>query len=194
MDFKTVLVILGIAITVISPLPYIKDISRNKTKPSVITWLIWTVLASSGFAIQLIGGGGLGSYVLGCTALLNAVILVLTLRQSKYHVSRFDMTILSLALVSLVLWRLTKSAHLSAILITFTMAMGYIPTYRKSFAVPEHETASLFFLSAIKQLVGIAALSAYNTLTLLFPGFLVLANLGLTTVILIRRQHLKRLS
>lgn len=188
MDIKILFAILGMAITALAGLLYIRDIISRKVKPHFITWLIWTVLASAGFAVQLIGGGGIGAYVLGLTAFFNVIILVLSVKYSKYAVSKFDITLLALSAISLGIWLLTSNPHVAAVCLTFTMAMGYIPTYKKSYHEPKHESATLFFLSGFKQALGIVALSAYNLLTLLFPVFLIFANFGLVGVILYRRK------
>ncbi len=187
MDIKILLTTLGVIITIGAALPYIRDIRRGTTKPSVTTWLIWSLLAGTGSVIQLIGGGSYGSLVLATTAFMNVVILMFTLSKPRSKVSRFDLTLLGLAILTLVAWRITQNPTVSVILITLIMIMGYIPTYRKSLHAPQHETVSLFFWSAVKQIVGITALSAYNLLTLLFPVVLVFANTGLVLVIKRRR-------
>lgn len=191
MDFKDLLTITGVVLSIVAPFPYIRDILRHKTKPHPITWLIWTLLAGSAALVQWISGGGLASLVLAFTALMNVVILVLSVRQTAFKASSFDKIILVLAISSLLAGRLTGSPDLTAVLLTFTMFMGYIPTFRKSIATPQHETISLYVLSGIKQLVGIIALSAYNIATLLFPAVLVLANFGLVVLLITRRRIIK---
>lgn len=192
MDIRHLLATVGVLISIGAAVPYIRDIAARKTKPHLITWLIWTILAAAGCIIQLIGGGAWGAAVLGATAALNVVILILTaMYVGKDHITRFDTFIFGFALVSFILWLISSNPTIAAVLVTFTMAMGYIPTYKKSFTDPRHESVSLFFWSGIKQVVGIAALSAYNVLTLVFPIFLIFANFGLVTLLFIRRNKLQ---
>lgn len=189
MDIKTGLAFIGVAITVLAPLSYIRDIIRGKTKPHIITWLIWSILVGLAFAVQVAGGGGIGSLVLGFTALMNLVILGFSLRLSRDLVTRFDIVVLMLALLTLVPWHITDDPLISIIFITIIQTVGFIPTYKKSFNSPRQETLSLYTLSAVKQAIGIMALSTYNVLTLLFPFAVLCANIGLVAVILNRKRH-----
>jgi hypothetical protein len=190
-DFKDVLSVVGVLLSVGAAVPYIRDILKHKTKPHPITWLIWSLLATSGAVVQWVGGGGAASLVLGSTGLMNVVILILALRQAKFKATRFDTLILSMAIASLVAGRIAGSPDLTAVLLTSTMMLGFIPTYRKSIAEPHHETMSLYFLSGIKQIIGITALSAYNMATLVFPAAVAAANLGLVTLLMMRRRLLR---
>jgi hypothetical protein len=188
MDYKTILTIAGVGLTIFGPLPYIRDIIRGKTKPHTITWLIWTILVGSAFWIQVIGGGGLGSLVLGFTAIMNLIILGFALRSTKQTVTKFDIFILFLALIAFIFWWLSNNPMLGAILLTLVLIFGFIPTYKKSFNAPQQETISLYTLAAVKQAVGISALLSYNVLTLLFPAVVLLANIGLVSL-LVKRQR-----
>lgn len=189
MDIKSLLASLGVLLGLIGTFPYIRDTLRGKTKPHVITWLIWTLLALVAFAGQLVGGGGPGAYVTGVTAMMNAVILVLSVRFSKTLVTRFDIGLLTVAMLALPLWWIAGSPIISVVLASVIMIIGYIPTYQKSWMLPERETVSLFAFSALKQLFGLLGLAAYNVLTVLFPLSLLIANLGLVFVILMRRRE-----
>jgi len=190
-ELKTSLTLIGVAITIVVGVAYIRDVYRGKTKPHLVTWLIWSVLAGTGCIIQIIGGGGLGSMVLGVTALMNLVILGTAWRRSRHDITRFDKLVLGLAAIAVAAWLVTNNPRFSAILVTLTMLIGFIPTYKKSFRAPVQESISLFLWSGIKQFIGIAALSAYNLLTLLFPLALIFGNFSLVALLAIRRRQLK---
>ncbi|MEK7059895.1 MAG: hypothetical protein AAB971_04025 [Patescibacteria group bacterium] len=190
MDYKNLLALAGVILTFVASLPYIKAIINKQIKPHLITWFIWTVLAATGCIIQIIGGGRYGAAVLGATAALNLIILGLCLRSPKDNITKFDFFVLGLAVAAFVMWRLTSSASLAAALVLFTMAMGYIPTFRKSINYPQDEKTSLYFWSGVKQIIGIVALASYNFLTLSFPIFLVAANFSLVALLIMRHKQL----
>ena len=45
MTLQTVLIILSSVLTGVAALPYLRDVLQGKTKPRVVTWLVWTVLS-----------------------------------------------------------------------------------------------------------------------------------------------------
>ncbi len=188
MDPKNLLAIVGVVLTFVASVPYIKAVARKQIKPHLITWVIWTILATTGCVIQIIGGGKSGAAVLGATAALNLIILGLCFRNPKDNITKFDIYVLLLAMLAFVLWRLTNKPEVAVGLVLFTMAMGYLPTYRKSINSPNDEKISLYFWSGLKQIIGVAALASYNFLTLPFPLFLIIANFGLVALLLIRRK------
>lgn len=188
MELKTLLTIVGATLALVGPLPYIRDIIRGKTKPHAITWFIWVILVGSAFWIQIIGGGGWGSWVLGCTALMNVVIFGFSVKSAKNLITRFDVVILLLATAAFLVWWASNDPLLGAILLTIVLVLGFLPTYKKSITSPGQETISLFAIAAIKQAVGIAALSAYNVLTLLFPIAVLVANMGIVLLLVFRRR------
>lgn len=177
--YKDLLSLLGVMIALVGSLPYILSILNGKAKPHFVTWLIWTVLATTGTALQIIGGGGWGSAILGFTALLNAIILCLSLKYIKNEVNKLDILILIFAGFSFIAWRLSKNPNVAEVLITMAFSLGYIPTYIKGYKRPETEKVSLYLWSAIKQVVGILALSKYDLLTLLLPCVLAIESVGL---------------
>ncbi len=188
MNLKVVLTIVGILITIVAPLPYIRDTLKGKTKPHSVTWLIWSILVSTAFLIQLENGGGLGSLVLGFTALMNIVIFCLSLRYRRDIITKFDLIILTLALLTMIPWRVTNNKLLAVILVTCIQFFGYLPTFRKSLKSPNQETISLYSLSTIKQAVGIGALSSYNIYTLLFPTVLFFTNTFMSGLLIVKRK------
>lgn len=190
MDYKTGLVLVGIVLTIVAALPYIRDIRQGKTKPHIITWLIWSLIAGIGSVVQIVGGAGIASLVLGVTALVNLIIFGLAIRNSDFSINLFDSTILFLALASIILWIITDNPHLAATLVTFAAMLGFIPTFKKSIAKPHQETSWLYLISGIKQFITIAALSAYNFLTLLLPICFLIANMSLVLLLKIRRKKL----
>ena len=53
MDYKVILGVISIILALISFVPYLLDLIRNKTKPHIFSWLIWTLLMAIGFFAQM---------------------------------------------------------------------------------------------------------------------------------------------
>ncbi len=185
---KEILAVIGVVITFIAYIPYFRDIFAGKTKPHAFTWLIWSILTGIAFFAQLYDGGGIGSVILGITAVISFIIFLIALRVGKKNIVRVNWIFLFGALLALAIWFVTEDPFWSVILITVIDAVAFAPTFRKAYRDPYTETLSTFLLSGIKFIFAIAALEAFTTVTVLYPLSLVFAN-GLFVVLLVVRRR-----
>ena len=184
-------VVLGLAATAIavcSYIPYFRDIFRRKTKPHAFSWLIWGLLMLIGFAGQLSDHAGPGAWVIGFSAAACLSIFVLSLRFGEKEITKGDWWCLACAIGALPLWIATSTPLWSMIVITIIDILGFIPTFRKSYHRPNQETVSVYALGTVKHAFGIAALETFSVVTALYPLSLLLANAGLTALIISRRK------
>ncbi|MEO8066016.1 MAG: hypothetical protein ABI643_04210 [Candidatus Doudnabacteria bacterium] len=191
-DYKIYLGYAAIAIGFIGYVPYIRDIFKNETKPHFFSWFLWGLIESIILAIQINQKAGAGAWVTGFTALACFIVAGLSVKKGVKEFHRIDWLLFAAALVSLVLWRLTKNPLSSTILLIITDAAAFSITFRKTFHHPFSETLIEYFFSALKSLVGIFALQTYNLNTWLFFAYLVFANSAFVVMALIRRKQLKQ--
>lgn len=187
---KIFLGFLASAIAFYSYVPYFRDLFAGKTKPHSFSWLIWFMLTAIAFVAQVQDGGGPGAWATGLTAILALVIFVASLKKGEKHISYLDWISLVGAFVALALWAVSDGPLLSVILITAVNALGYVPTFRKSFHRPHEETSITYSLSAVKFAVAIAALNEFTLITLLFPVSVILICLLLVMMLSLRRKRL----
>jgi hypothetical protein len=79
----TLIALAGIAAAVISlidPVPYLRDILRGATRPHRGTWLIWSALGATAFASQPADGATWSLALVGVQTVMMALILVLSIR------------------------------------------------------------------------------------------------------------------
>lgn len=189
---KTILVTIASLMSVIAYIPYIADILKNKTKPHLYSWFVWTILTVIGFFGQLAGGAGTGSALLGTTAVICLIIFILSLKKGTKDIQTIDLFSIIGAISAMVLWLITKTPFLSVILITLTDALALFPTVRKSFSHPFTETIISYEINIVKQTLGLFALQKYSIITALYPVYMILANVFVVTFLAIRRKQLKR--
>ncbi len=191
---KAILGTIAILIALAAYVPYFRDIFRRKTKPHAFSWLVWASLTGIAFFGQLSDKGGAGAWVTGVSALVSFVIFFLALQKGEKNITTSDKWSLGGAGIALVLWYITSSPLLSVILITLIDALGFYPTFRKSYHKPHEETALTFFLSGLKFVIAIIALQNYSVVTYLYPASLVLMNFIFVGMLMVRRkkQNLKR--
>ena len=190
MDYKHILGIIAILIALYSYIPYFRDIFLGKTKPHAFSWLIWSLLTGIAFVAQLVDNAGPGAWVTGVTALVCFLIFVAALRNKEKDITRSDWVSLIGAGIALAFWFITKGPLVSVILVTIIDALGFFPTFRKSFHKPHQETAQTFFLSGLKFVFAIIALENYTVVTWLYPLSLIIMNWVFVTMLLIRRNSL----
>jgi len=171
---------------------YFRGIWAGRTKPHAITWFIWASLTTIGFAAQVSDHGGPGSWVTGFSAAVCFLIFFTAIFRGERHILRGDWACLVGAVLSAGLWAITDNALMAVVLISFIDALGFVPTFRKSFHQPYAETMSTYTLSGIKFLLSLIALDNLSAVTVLYPASLVAANFVFVVMLMVRRKQLGR--
>ena len=78
-------------------------------------------------------------------------------------------------------------ALIAAITVDF---IGAIPTIRHSYKKPNEETAAVFLISGVGAVFALLAVEKYNLHSLIFPIYILLANVLLVLLITTRRKKL----
>jgi len=195
MDYKTLLGLLTLGIGIVAYGTYFRQILLKQVTPHPFSWLIWGFVESIAFFAMFVKHAGAGAWATGLTGLCCFTIAGLAFFYSKkLEIFKIDWLFLTLAVISLILWILTKDPTMSVILLTLTDALGMAFTLRKSYFDPFQESASLFGLSGIRSGIAVFALQSYNLSTWLYPTALVFTNALVVTMILSRRISLKHQS
>lgn len=168
---------------------YFRDIWAGRTKPHAFTWLIWTSLTAIGFAAQIADDGGPGAWVTGFTAAVSVLIFATSLFRGERNITRSDWACLLGAGLAAVLWGVTDNALLAVILVSVIDALGFAPTFRKSFHRPHEETLITYELSGIKFVLALIALDNFTAVTAFYPASLVLMNGVFAAMLIIRRRQ-----
>lgn len=187
---KLILGVIAIVIGFIGYVPYFRNIASGKTKPHAFTWLVWGILTGIAFAGQVSSGGGFGTWVTGFTAVLCVIIFLFALWKGTKDFPLVDWLSFLGAGIGLILWAVTKSPLAAIVLVTIIDALGFIPTFRKSYSHPNEETAFTYTMSGLKFIFGIAALNQLSPITVIYPASLVLTNLLFVAMVQVRRQQL----
>ncbi len=190
-DYKALLGYLAVVIGIISYIPYFKDIFAGSTKPHAFSWLVWSVLTSIAFAVQIVEGGGTGAWVTGSTAIICFAVFLLALMKGQRQFSTFDWSALVLACIALLLWRLTHNPLSALILIIVTDALGFLPTFKKGFHHPHEETVSTFAFACLKFAIALFALESFTIGSWLYPASTIVMNGSFVIMVLMRRKQVK---
>ena len=189
-NYKTVISTFAIILTFVGYVPYFRDLLKGKTRPHVFSWLIWGIVTSIIFALQISAGAGVGAYVTLAVAALSFAIFLLSLRNGNRDIKRLDVVFFVLALLSIPLWLIVKQPVLSIILLSTIDMLGFLPTIRKSWNDPYSETLALYVITTFRHALSILGLFEYNIVTMLFPVTWVFANAGFAVLLIVRRKKL----
>jgi hypothetical protein len=192
MNIKIVLSIISAIIGLWAFFPYIKDTLSLKTQPHIYTWLIWTLTQGTGLVGIWYGGGGWGglSLVVGITMVV--VVLLFSLKYGTKNITRWDTGILTLALISILIWWQLHQAILAVVMISIIDFLGYIPSYRKTYSEPWSETLVSWAAFAISNILSVFALTSFNLLTATYLIVIAFANTLMFAIGFYRRRFIPK--
>lgn len=190
-DYKEVLGFIATLLGLIGYWPYFLDLFKGKTKPHAFSWFVWSILTGIAFAAQIMEEAGPASWVTGLSACICFIIFLFALFKGKKTFPVIDWIALVISLVAIFFWRLTGDPTLSVILVTAADALGFFPTFRKSYYQPFGETLSTFIFATIKWIPAIMALENYTISTWLYPLSLVVMNGAFVCMLFLRRKQLR---
>ncbi len=186
--YKIIISSVAVILTFVGYVPYIRDIIKKKTKPHAFSWFVFALAGGVGYALQVLGGAGVGSWSLLVAVIACFIIFLFSLGVGEKDITFSDVIFLILALFSLFLWLVVKQPVWSAILATAVEVLGFAPTIRKSWNKPYSETLAAYEVGFIRHGISIFALQQFNILTVLYPAVWTLTNIIFTIVLTIRRK------
>lgn len=180
-------------IVVVSPLPYIFDIVRDRTHPNMVTWVTWTIINVINMAAAFSAGAWQTGIYGACAVWATASIAGLGLWRGVKKYTMFDIVCQTVALLGIPLWLLTKQPALAVALELGVDFAGGLPTLRHAWRSPEEETLRTFVLSGIAGLLLLASLQRYDFIAVAMPGYILLFDSAVAfSIIFQRRRRTKR--
>ncbi len=191
---KALLSAAAIALTFAAFLPYIRSIRAGRTRPHVFSWLIWGVTTLLVFLATWAGGGGVGAWPTGMSALLTFSIAWLAFAHgADREITTGDWLFLAGAASALPFWFLTADPFWAVVVLTLVDLLGFGPTLRRAWSHPEQERVGFYSLFVLRNLLVLLSLERLTLTTALFPAAVGLACAGLVALLLWRRRRLERL-
>lgn len=189
---KEALSYIAIALTFYGFYPYIRDILKNKFKPHVFSWVIWTTTTLIVFFAQLEGGGGVGAWPTGVSAIITCYVAYLAYKNiGDIKITRLDWVFFLTAMSSIPFWYLTSDPLWAVIILTAVDVFGLAPTLRKAYDKPLEESVQFYSITTVRNIISIIALEVYSITTILFPAAVGVFCLLLIAVIVYRRRELE---
>lgn len=189
---KSALAIVAGLVAVIAVLPYLRDTIKGKTRPNVVTWFTWSLLnfitciaAIAGHAVQT------GIFA-GAVGLATVLVTISGLRYGLKKYTPLDVTCQVLAIVGIVLWRLSGDPATAIMFTILASFIGTIPTYRHAWMSPREETWQTFAIDGCSALIAVAAIEQVSIASLAYPLYIAASDTSLVTVILYKLHSVAR--
>ena len=188
---KEFLGLITIILAIIGNLSYILDILKNKSKPHMFTWLIWSISTLIVFLAQYLNGAGPGSWSTGAVGIFTIIITLLAIKYGTRDISFSDKIYFTVSIIAIVLWILIKSPLYSVIILTLVDFFAFFPTIRKTIKEPNSESLSLYIFSLARHIFSLFAIISFSLITTLFPSMLIIMNILMIVVISYYRYLIK---
>ncbi len=179
-------------ITVLGCVPYFVFILKGKTKPHAFSWAVWGLLTVIAFCAQLSERAGPGAWAMGLTVVFCFLFAGMALFWGEKNVTRSDWISFAFALTAIPVWIVTQDALWAVVLVTVIDAVGFYPTWRKSWHRPHEEMAFQFLTGTVKWIPVLFALENFNWTTALYPASLVVMNGSFVAMLMWRRAALAK--
>ena len=189
-DYKVVIWLLAIAITLWWYYYYLRDIFKWKTKPHIFSWFIWAILTWVGFVIQFNDNAWPGAWITLTSAIFCWFVTILALKYWEKVITRGDTVSFIGSIIAIIIWLLLDNPLLSLLIIIFIDTLSFYPTFRKSWDKPWEETLIHYSFASFKFALAIIALNNFSLLTVLYPLSLVIANGAFVIMVLVRKNAL----
>jgi hypothetical protein len=190
MAIAAVMGILSGIVSVLDPLPYVRDVLRGATRPHRGAWFIWSALATVAFASQLADGAGWSAVLVAAQAFATGLIFAFSIRRGVGGLSPWDITLLTIALLGVVGWLVSSTPVVATSCVIFADTIGVCLMLPKTWRDPGSETTSTYALASAAGLLSVLAVAELDASLLLYPVYFFLANGLLAVVILARRRIL----
>src|SRR5215213_6872426 len=105
---KEILGVATIILAITGLIPYFLDIIKNKTKPHLFSWIIWTVTTFLVFIGQVQKGAGAGAWNTGVVGGLSLFITILTIKRGSKNITKSDKFMFGMSLLAIIPWVMTN--------------------------------------------------------------------------------------
>jgi hypothetical protein len=157
---------------------YLKDIFYGEARPNLVSWFLWMLGPFIGVFFQLKAGAGLSVLPVFMAGLGPLVIIIVSLFRKSliWKITRLDIFCGILALVSLVIYVITHNLGISILFAILTDGLAAVPTIVKSWKFPETESAVVYLVGVISNILGLLIIKDWLFTIYSFSVYIILIN------------------
>lgn len=180
----TLLIVLSSILTISAVIPYIIEIFRGTTKPRIVSWFTWSLLAAIGSVASFSDGQLAAGILAAASASASMAVVVLGYKHGDRHFERVDIVCQAAALAGVGLWFIFNSPAVAVIAVVAIDFIGCVPTFRHSWQKPHEETWITFAMSGAAGGLTLMAAGDWRITAAAYPLYIALIATLITLVIL----------
>lgn len=177
--FSEKIIFVGVAISILCSLWYIKNIIYGEVRPNLISWFIWMLAPFIGTFLALKAGAGFtafGIFMAGFGPLL-VIIVSLFRRNVFWKINSFDVVCGIFSILALVLYVITNNLAISIIFVIVSDLLAYFPTFIKTYKYPETESSFMYLGGIINNIFALLIIKDWSFSIYAFSIYLITANI-----------------
>lgn len=175
------IIYIGVIISVIAYVFYLKDVINGQIKPNLVSWFIWALAPLIGVFFQLKAGAGLSVipvFIAGFGPLLVLIFSVLN-KKAYWKINSFDLICGAFSLVALIIYIMTKNLAISIIFAIISDGLAAVPTLVKAWKFPETEKAYVYWTGILNNILGLLIIKNWVFSVYSFGIYFILINMAL---------------
>jgi len=178
------LVFVGVAIQLFGAISYAWETFKGRTQPNRVSWLLWAAAPLIGTAAALVAGVRLAVLPVFVAGFGPLLVLFASFRNKDayWKLTSFDYACGAMAVLTLVIWLVTKDSLIAIIFAVLTDLFASLPTVVKSWKHPESESSSAYWTTIVSVVLGFFAIQTWHPTEYAFPFYLIFIN---TLIVLI---------
>lgn len=189
MNWTIVLTFLGIGLSTLAIIPYLIDTAKGKTKPRIVSWIIWIMTNGIASLAAFYGGQYSTVLLLATVELLMLIIVVIGWRKGDKAFQKLDVTCLIGSIIGIIVWRLSGSADVAILILVTTEIIGGTPTLMHAWKKPAEETFITYFVTFLGSLCILMTVGSWAITGFVYPLHMVLFNLLVCSIMISKRFH-----
>jgi len=178
------------ALLISASVPYLYSILRGTTRPSRVSWGVWTLVGLVLLASYRASGATDTIWLATGYFVVPLAVFLLSLRYRAPGFSHFDLGCLTGALLGIAAWVALRSAPAAVFICIAVDAVGALPTLRKAYSDPLSEDLRAWLIGFGASAVNVLAIGDWTPRISLYPLYSVVSVGLIAMTLLVRRRVL----
>lgn len=178
-------IFVAVALILIGDFSYLVYTIKGKVKPNKVTWFLWALAPLIAFAAEVKQGAGLSSLMTLAVGAGPLFIFIASFLNKKayWKITKFDLVCGALAIVGLVLWKVTQVGNWAILFAIASDGLAAVPTIVKSYKAPETENYRVYLFNGLGAFVTLFAIKQWGFAYSAFPIYILLLDFTLAPLV-----------
>ncbi len=187
-DFRTYVGIVAAIVATLAFIPYVLSILRGVTKPSQVSWFVWTFVGVTTAASYRASGASPTFWIAAAYVANSLIVALLSLKYCVKGSTRLDWVCFGGAIASLLAWLVLYSAPVALYLSVIADCLGVLPTLRKAWVDPNSEDRVAWLIGFAAAATSLLAVDDWAARISVYPLYCFGATGAVTGVLFFRKR------